>query len=466
MTATDRAAHRPFRILIVDDEPGIRCMLEESLQRLGCHVVQARDGSEGLERIEETHLDLAFVDIRMPRIDGLEVTRRAKRLRPDLHVVVMTGYASIQVAVDAVKQGADDFLPKPFLIDQLRVIPDTLLALRDGAGRDHALGEPGRDGEALPGLVGTSPALRAVYRAVRRVAPTDETVLIQGESGTGKELAARAIHFWSRRHSKPFVPVNCSSVAEGVLLNELFGHEREAFTGAERQRKGLVEKAHGGTLFLDEIGDAPPTLQMALLRFLQQSEVRRLGSAEPIAVDVRVIAATNKSLERAISQGTFRKDLYYRLNVVPIDMPPLRDRPGDVPLLLDHFLHRYEDPDRAFAPDAVRALQRCRWHGNVRELENLVRRLLVLVPDSEVRRDHLPPQYREAPPPHTIDSGTFREAKEIFERQYLEALLQRVRGNVSEAARLAGLGRTYFHEKMRRFGINPTAYREQQPGIS
>ena len=466
MTATDREQPRPLRALVVDDEPGIRSMLEESLERLACEVTLASDGGEALERIEDGHFDVAFVDNRMPGINGMEVTRRAKGLRPDLHIVLMTGYASFQVAVDAVKQGADDFLPKPFRIDQLRVILDKQLEFRHGTGRDHALDEPGGDGEALPGLVGTSPALRGVYRAVRRVAPSDETVLIQGESGTGKELAARAIHFWSRRHSKPFVPVNCSSVAEGVLLNELFGHEKEAFTGADGCHKGLVERAHGGTLFLDEIGDAPPTLQMALLRFLQQREVRRLGAAQTIQVDVRVIAATNRNLERAISEGAFRKDLYYRINVVPIDMPPLRDRPGDVPLLLDHFLHRYDAPDRAFADCAVRALQRCRWHGNVRELENVVRRLLVLVPDNEIRREHLPVCYREAPVARAIDSGSFREAKELFERRYIEALLQRVRGNVSEAARLAGLGRTYFHEKLRRFGINPTVYRDQPPPMA
>jgi len=369
------------------------------------------------------------------------------------------------VAVHAVKQGADDFLPKPFRIDQLRLILRQL-ELRDGDEQAQALAEAGGEAQPLPGLVGTSPPMRAVYRAVRRVAPSDETVLITGESGTGKELAARAIHFWSRRHKKPFVCVNCSSVAEGVLENELFGHEPESFTGASGRRKGLIEQANGGTLFLDEVGDARPSLQMGLLRVLQQGEVRRIGSAETVPVDIRVIAATNKNLEREISEARFRKDLYFRLNVVPIEMPALRDRPGDVPLLIDHFLRRNDAPGRSLSDEAARALQRCRWVGNVRELENLIRRMLVLVPDSVIRLEHLPALYREVPAGRALTAGSFREAKELFERQYIETLLQRVGGNVTEAARQAGLGRPYFHEKIRKFGIDPDFFRENPPSIA
>ena len=464
--APHRTDGRPsIRALIVDDEKGVRRLLAECLARLGCNVVQAAGGVEALERIENEHFDVALVDFRMPGLDGMEVTRRAKRLRPALHVVLMTGYATIQVAVEALQQGADDFLPKPFRIDQLRMILDKVLELPDGAQHAPPFAE-GDAAEPLPGLVGASPPMRTVYRAVRRVAPSDATVLIQGESGTGKELAARAIHFWSRRHKKPFVPVNCSSIAEGVLENELFGHEPESFTGADGCKKGLIEQATGGTLFLDEIGDARPSLQMALLRTLQQGEVRRIGSAQPVPVDVRVIAATNKNLEREISEGAFRKDLYYRLSVVPIDMPPLRDRPSDIPLLIDHFLHRFGADDRIVADDAVRALQRAQWPGNVRELENLVRRLLVLVPDTILRPEHIPARYREAPVARALTAGSFREAKEIFERQYMETLLQRVGGNVAEAARQAGLGRPYLHDKIRKFGINPDTFRDSSPPIA
>jgi two-component system response regulator HydG len=379
----------------------------------------------------------------------------------------MTGYATIEIAVRALQEGADDFLPKPFRIEQLRVILDKQLEHRNGRRLTHPLdGMPG-DAAPLPGLVGSSPAMQAVYRAVRRVAPSNETVLIQGESGTGKELAARAIHFWSTRHKKPFVCVNCASLTDSILENELFGHEPQSFTGATGRTRGLIEEANGGTVLLDEIGDASPSLQMSLLRVLQEGEIRRLGSAQAIPVDVRIVTATNQDLERAISEARFRKDLYYRLSVVPIEMPPLRERPGDLPLLIHHFLGRCAAPAdcagtrRSFDDEAIRALQRCRWPGNVRELENLVRRLVVLVPDTVIGLRHLPARYREAHVARALTAGSFREAKEIFERQYIETLLQRVSGNVAEAARQAGLGRPYLHEKLRKFNINPDAFRSE-----
>jgi len=308
------------RALVVDDEPKVRAIICQMLERLGCDVTEAGDGEEALERVAAELFDVALIDVRLPRgREGLEVTRRAKRVRPDLHIIVITGIPTGDIAFQAGKEGADDFLPKPLDMEQLRVILDQL-----------PIPPGGRDGErSLPWFIGDSPAIRALYRRIReRIAPSDETVLILGESGTGKELVAQAIHFWgpTRRRRHAFVAVNCSSVAEGVLMNELFGHEREAFTGAAGRRKGLIEQAHQGTLFLDEIGGASENLQMALLRVLEQGEVRRLGSSETIEVDVRIIAATNKHLEREISEGGFRKDLYYRLNVVPIDLPPLRDR--------------------------------------------------------------------------------------------------------------------------------------------
>jgi DNA-binding NtrC family response regulator len=453
----DLPADRPAtRVLIVDDQKEVRRLLRSCLRRLGCSVLEARSGEQGLRQLQAEPCDVALVDIRMPGIDGLELTRRAKRLYPDLHVVVMTGYATIEVAVQALKQGADDFLPKPFRIDQLRVILDRQLESRDSLPLARNGGEDG----PLPGLVGSSPPMQAVYRTVRRVAPSDETVLIQGESGTGKEFAARAIHFWSRRHKKPFVCVNCAALTDTILENELFGHEPQSFTGATGRTKGLVEEANGGTLFLDEIGDASPALQMGLLRVLQEGEVRRLGSAEAIPVDLRVIAATNKDLDRLLAAEEFRKDLYYRISVVPIAMPPLRERPGDIPLLVHHFLTRFGEGERSFDEAAVRTLQRYPWPGNVRELENLVRRLLVLVPDTAIGLAHLPAPYREVSPAHAIAAGSFREAKEIFERQYIETLLQRSGGNVAEAARQAGLGRPHLHEKLRKFGIDPGTFRD------
>ena len=448
------------RVLVVDDEKGVRQLLRNCFRRLECNVTEAANGDIALSRLEAEPYDLAMIDIRMPGLDGMEVARRAKRLCPGLHVVMMTGYATIETAVNALKQGADDFLPKPFRVDQLRVILDRQLELLRDHSHTHPIAEGTPDTESLPGLVGASPAMHAVYQTVRRVAPSGETILIRGESGTGKELAARAIHFWSSRHKRRFVPVNCSSLTESILENELFGHEAQSFTGATGRTTGLIEKAHGGTLFLDEIGDARPALQMGLLRVLQEGEVRRIGSAEPIPVDVRVVAATNKDLEREVREGRFRQDLYYRISVVPIEMPPLRERPGDVPLLIDHFLHRLGAADRVVEELAIRALQRYRWPGNVRELENLIRRLIVLVPDTVIRLAHIPECYAPpSAPGDLITPGSFREAKETFERQYIETLLQRVRGNVAEAARQAGLGRPYFHEKLRKFGIDPDGFR-------
>lgn len=447
------------RVLVVDDEAGVRDLLSNCLRRLRCRVAQADCGTSALRRLETEDFDLALVDVRMPGLDGLEVARRAKRLAPHLHVVIMTGYATIELAVRAVKQGGDDFLPKPFRIDQLRVILDKQLELLRGRPHTHPIANGTIETGPLPGLVGASPAMAEVYRTVRRVAPTDETVLIGGESGTGKELAARAIHFWSPRHKRRFVPVNCASLTDTILENELFGHEPQSFTGATGRKRGLIEKASGGTLFLDEIGDASPALQMALLRVLQESEVRRVGSADAIPVDLRVVAATNHDLERAVHDGALRQDLFYRINVVPVEMPPLRKRPEDIPLLVEHFLHRLGAGDRALEPAAIKALQHYRWPGNVRELENLLRRLIVLVPDSLIRLDHLPECYRPTSRARTLTAQSFREAKKAFERQYIEALLQRVRGNVAEAARQAGLGRTYFHEKLRTFGIDPDTFR-------
>jgi len=459
-SAQDHAPRRPeSRVLVVDDEKGVRTLLRNCLQRLGCRISEADCGAKALQRVEGEDFDVALIDYRMPGLDGLEVTRRLKRLCPDLHVVLMTAYATIEIAVRALKQGADDFLPKPFRLDQLRVILDKQLDLHPARQGGHRFAEPSGEGGQLPGLVGASRAMQGVYQAVRRVAPSSETVLIQGESGTGKELAARAIHFWSSRHRKRFVCVNCTAITDTILENELFGHEPQSFTGATGRTKGLIEQGNGGTLFLDEIGDASPALQMSLLRVLQEGEVRRIGSAKTVPVDVRVVAATNKNLERAVSAGTFRKDLYYRISVVPIEMPPVRDRPGDIPLLIEHFLRRFGAGDRSFDEKAVRALQRCRWPGNVRELENVVRRLLVLVTDSVIRLEHLPAPYRDSPASRALTAASFREAKETFERQYLETLLQRVGGNVTEAARQAGLGRPYFHEKLRKFNINPAFFR-------
>jgi DNA-binding NtrC family response regulator len=445
------------RILVMDADGGARRSLRRSLTRLGCDVREASSGSRAIHRLECDSLDVFFAGIRTPGPEGLEVVRRAKRLCPDLHVVLMTDGGAADSAEPSLQAGADDFLLKPVHPDQLRVILDKVFEKNgDGHPRPHLAHGDG----PLPGLVGSSPVMEEVYRTVRRVAPSDETVLLAGESGTGKELAARAVHFWSRRRRKPFVCVNCAALTDTLVENELFGHEPQSFTGATGRTMGLVEQAHGGTLFLDEVGDARPILQTSLLRVLQEREFRRVGSTQAIPIDLRVIAATNKDLERLLGAGAFRQDLFYRLSVVPIRMPPLREHPEDIPLLIQHFLGLCEATDRSFEETALHALQRYPWPGNVRELHNLVRRLRVLVLDSVIRHAHLPARYGQTPDRNATAPGTFRQARETFERTYIEALLQRAGGNVAEAARRAGLGRPHLHEKLRHFGIRPDAFRD------
>jgi DNA-binding NtrC family response regulator len=441
-------------VLVVDDDRGVRHSLRRALLALGYDAHEASDGDRALLRLEEDCGDLLFVDYRMPGLDGMEVTRRAKRLCPHLYVVLMTGFASYDVAVEAVKHGADDFLGKPFTPERLRAILHK--AQEHGLIQRRRL--PANGDSPLPNVVGSSPPMQAVYRQIRRIAPGDETVLITGETGTGKELAARAIHFWSPRSRQPFVTVNCSALTDSILESQLFGHERGSFTGAEKQTTGLIEEAHGGTLFLDEIGDASLKLQTSLLRVLQEGQVRRVGASEDRAVNVRVVAATNKPLDQAIKAGTFRSDLYYRLSVFPIPLPPLRERPSDLPLLIAHFLQRCNAADHSFDPAALDALQRYPWPGNVRELEHLVHRLVVLVDDSVIRPEHLPPQYRAAAP-GAVSVGAFQESKHLFERQFFEDLLRRTHGSVAEAARLASLSRHHLHEKLHKLDLDPDQFR-------
>jgi DNA-binding NtrC family response regulator len=404
--------------------------------------------------------DILFAATLLGDLCGAESVRRAKRLRPDLHAVFMARGGRVgHVGEDLKAGGADDFLLTPIRREQLCVVLQKVLEReRPSVRRGHV----GRDPCSVPGLVGTSSVMQEVYRTVRRVGPSEETVLITGESGTGKELAARAVHFWSRRHGAPFVTVNCPSLTDTILENELFGHEPQSFTGATGRTVGLIEQANGGTLFLDEIGDASPALQTSLLRVLQEREIRRVGSTESIPIDVRVVAATNRRLEQAVREGAFRRDLYYRLHVLPIAMPALRERGEDIPLLADHFLDLAGAANRSFGDAAMHALQRHPWPGNVRELQNLVRRLCVLVLEDAMRLEHLPPRYRECGGDGPVAAGSFHQAKQNFERRYLEALLRRVEGNVSEAARRAGIGRAYLHTKLRKFGIDPNLFRQGQ----
>jgi DNA-binding NtrC family response regulator len=456
-------------ILLIDDDPGIRKALTAVLKRRGHLVMTAGNATEGLQFIEDSPVDLVLSDIQMPGMTGLELLPRIKRMRPETEVIMMTGFGTVERAVEALKEGAYDFLTKPFEdIEAVERVVDK--ALERGRLLAKASGLQSRleleVGERFEGIVGSSRAMRSVYELIDSVSGADAHVLIRGESGTGKELVAKALHYRSPRRSRPFVVINCSALTETLLESELFGHVKGAFTGATAHKRGLFEEAHRGTLFLDEIGDVSPIVQVKMLRAVQEGEIRRVGSNENIRVDVRVLAATNRNLEEAMASGEFREDLYYRLNVIGIRLPPLRERVEDVPLLAHHFLQKYagrmsrEISD--FAEDVMDVLQTYRWPGNVRELENVVERAVVLTREGQVQKAALPDRLRSddflrnASATH-YGELEFRKAKSLavnlFERRYMQALLTACDGNVSEASRRAGMDRSNFRRILKKHDI-------------
>jgi DNA-binding NtrC family response regulator len=442
------------RILVVDDERNIRLMLEQMLGLAGHEVHTVETGEEALRRLEDEDFDGALVDVRLPGIDGLEVLRRALATRPDLAVVMMSGHGTIETAVRAVREGAYDFLEKP-------LGRDTTLVTLENALRVRALTVENRRLRVAVGrgdLVGDSRAMQALRERIAQVAPTEATVLVLGESGSGKELVASALHRGSRRSERAFVAVNCAAIPESLIESELFGHVRGAFTGAVGARAGKFEAADGGTLFLDEIGDMPPAAQAKLLRVLETREVSRVGSNEARRVDVRVIAATHRDLLEHAREGAFREDLYHRLNVVPIEVPPLRDRTEDVPGLADLFLERAVARQglgpRRLSSAARQRLGRYDWPGNVRELKNLVERLAIVSPhetiDDEQVESELPDD-RTAP---ESVPATLREIVADAERRAIERAVTGAGGNVAEAARRLGLERAHLYKKARALGVS------------
>jgi len=442
---------RPGKILVVDDDKVVLRAVTEILQREGYTVVAIDDAVEGLAASKDPTVDVAVLDIRMPHLSGMDLLRAIKQARPDVEVVMMTAFATVETAVEAVKAGAYDYLTKPFAnIDEVSLTVAKALERKQ-----------------FEDLIGQSSHMRAVFKLVETVSYSSATVLIQGESGTGKELVARAIHYRSPRKDKPFIAVNCSALTDTLLESELFGHVKGSFTGATANKKGLFEAADGGTIFLDEIGDVPPATQVRLLRVLQEGEVKRVGANETIKVDVRVIAASNVDLARAKDQGKFREDLFYRLNVITVALPPLRDRPEDVPLLAGHFLRMYAGKMgkkvTGIAPQAMEALVCHRWMGNVRELENVVERAVVLTSREVVDVEDLPQQLRESPGgggdvevlslAHLPYAEAKRLAMRAFERRYLSALLEKSGHNVSSAARAAGVDRSNFRRLLKQYEV-------------
>ncbi len=464
-------------VLVVDDEPGLRRGLARLLTSRGYRVATADDGAQGLEYLAKEAPDVALVDITMPRMSGLELLARAKESRPETEIIMMTAHGGVEEAVQAVKLGAYQFLTKPFVSNDAVVIAVAQAAEHKRLlDRARKLEERLEAREQFGALIGTAPNMQAVYRLIDGVASATSTVLILGETGTGKELVARAIHQRSSRASKPFVAVNCAAIPRELVESELFGHVRGAFTGAQNARAGLFESAHMGTIFLDEIGDLPLSAQVKLLRALQEGEIKRVGSDETKIVDVRVLAATNVDLRTKIESGVFRSDLYYRLNVIPISLPPLRDRGTDVDELAYHFLskcaRRMGREPKKLAQDALVALRAYPWPGNVRELEHAMERALVLSQGASIHAHDLPSEvggasaFEAHAPPHSRREATgalfpagltdlpFAEAKKramaAFEDAYVAELMRRCDGNVSEAARQAGVDRSNFKRIVRK----------------
>jgi two-component system response regulator AtoC len=436
----------PARILVVDDDQSSRELLARILTTAGHHVTTLADGREAVAALDAGDPpDLVVSDIRMAEMDGLQVIDAFRERAPDTPVILVTAFGNIDGAVEAIRRGAADYLSKPYDVDAIRIVVARALQHRELAMENRALRRGLRDRYRLDNVVGRSEAMLQVYKTAARVASTDATVLIQGESGTGKELVARAIHTASPRASGPFVAVDCGAIAEGVLESELFGHARGAFTGAQVARRGLFEEAHHGTLFLDEIGDIGPNLQARLLRALQEGTIRRVGANEPIAVDVRVVAATNRDMEASVKQGTFRADLYYRLHVVSIRIPPLRERREDIPLLAEHFAQKHGRAEgSAISPEARELLLAHDWPGNVRELENVIARALALNPSGVVLPEDLPDAIRSAlpgPAPAPLPDVSDRPSLAELERRYASQVLQETGGNKTRAAEVLGIDR-------------------------
>jgi DNA-binding NtrC family response regulator len=446
----------PRRILIVDDDRAMREMLASLFKERGLWVEDAASADAALSRAAEQEFDVVLSDVRMPGLSGVELVGQLRRLRPGTPVVLMTAFGSIDSAVDAMRSGAFDYLTKPFEPDAVILAVERALAHRALALENEQLRRAVDRSGSLGELIGKSPAMREIFALIKRIAYGRSSVLITGESGTGKEVVARAIHFHGDRSEKAFVPINCTAIPEGLLESELFGHVRGAFTGAHASKRGLFEKADGGTLFLDEIGDMGLVLQGKLLRVLQDREIRAVGGTQSVRVDVRIIAATNRDLEAEIAAGRFREDLFYRLNVIPIHIPPLRERPEDVPALVEAFLRRHADGRRRFfAPEALERLLAHAWRGNARELENVIERALALSDAETLGPEDVPLPggvTPEKPRGEDFLAGAAAHGMTLHElsERYTEQVLHSTGGNKVQAARILGIDRKTLYRRAER----------------
>ncbi len=443
------------KILIIDNEKRMCHVLKIALEADGHTVDLAFDGNEGIEKVTKNDYQVVITDLKMPGKDGMAVLEFTKATKTTTEVIMITAYATAQTAVAAMRKGAYDYLIKPFEIDELRLKVKQIIDKERLQEENKELKQKLQDKFSLDNIVGQSEAMAKVYQMIQKVAPSNATVLIRGESGTGKELVAHAIHQLSNRKNEPFIAVNCGALPESLLESELFGHEKGAFTGAEKQKSGRFELAGTGSIFLDEIGDITPAIQIKLLRVLQNREIVRLGGQEVIKIKARTIAATNRDLEAAIKTGDFREDLYYRINVFPVFLPPLRERKEDIPDLVAHFMKKNNAPEDKIDAGAMRLLMNYHWQGNVRELENVIERSLIMAGDDVINKDILPPHIKGNVEQHnalSLDIPDEGLSIEDVERGLIKKALAKAEGNKSKASKLLGITRRRLYSMMERLG--------------
>ncbi len=445
--------YREESILVVDDVADTLEVLQRNLSSVGFTVFTASSVTEAIGILESTPIDLVITDFKMPKVNGLDLTRHVRENFRNTEIMMITGYPSLEGAVKAVKAGAEDYLAKPFTDEELFAAVDRVLSKLKMRRANRF--KPGRKGIKFDGLIGESQVMQDVFRIITKAAETTATVLITGESGTGKEIAARAIHYSSDRASAPFIAVNCSAIPENLLESELFGYVKGAFTGADQSRAGLFQTADQGTIFLDEVSETSPSMQAKLLRVIQEKEIFMLGSSRPIQVDVRILASTNKNLASTIKKGTFREDLFYRLNVISLELPPLRERKEDILILTDHFVSRFAKELKrkppVFSDKALYTLQNYEWPGNVRELENLIQRLIIMIDGDTIDVADLPSYMRFSA---VRDSGLNRSLAEV-ESEYIHNVLNSVHGNKTKAAEVLGIDRKTLREKLKKIQASP-----------
>lgn len=460
------SANNTTNILVVDDDAGLLTLMKVRLEAAGYHVSLAKGGTEALSLAADKSPQLAIIDLKMDGMDGLTLLARLLEVYPGLPVIILTAHGTIASAVEATKRGAYDYLLKPWDSKELLRCIEKALEVCHLRGEVERLRTLVEERYQFDQIITVSEKMQRILSQVAQIAATDSTVCLYGESGTGKELIAKALHLASRREAGPFVAINCGAIPEGLLENELFGHMKGAYTGADQAKRGLLQQANGGTLFLDEIAELPTALQVKFLRVLQEREFHPLGAGSPTKVDIRLVAATNQDLAASVAEGRFREDLYYRIHVVPVTLPPLRERPEDIALLAQHFLKQFcstlGKSIRGFTPEATQELMLYSWPGNVRELANVVERAAVLAIEDFITPDLLVLRKKEIEPLQLQTSLTLKQARDQFEKTYLVQMLTTVKGNVSRAAERSGKDRAEFYKLLRKHTLDPWAFKGER----